>query len=141
MTEPLDFEVVNDGNAGIYAAIAGDREVAGLTYDLAGENRIVLRATSVFPEFRKQGIATELIRRVLDDIRAQGRTVTTMCPIVHTFITNNPDYADLVDPRHPGLANGRYSDESDRGDGPRSGYGGNDAGGTARPGRGAARQP
>ncbi|MEV4621112.1 GNAT family N-acetyltransferase [Asanoa sp. NPDC049573] len=99
----FDFEVVNDGQAGIYAAIAGDREVAGLTYDVAGDDRLVLRATSVFPEFRKRGIATELIRRVLDDIREQGKTVTTMCPIVHTFMTNNPEYTDLIDPEHPGL--------------------------------------
>ena len=77
--------------------------MAGLTYDVAGDGRLVLQATSVFPEFRKQGIATELIRRVLDDVRAQGKTVTIMCPIVRTFIENNPEYADLIDPEHPGV--------------------------------------
>jgi predicted GNAT family acetyltransferase len=66
----------------------------------------VLLATSVFPEFRKQGIATELIRRVLDDVRAQGKTVTIMCPIVRTFIEHNPEYADLIDPKHPGVTKG-----------------------------------
>ena len=77
--------------------------MAGLTYDVAGDDRLVLRATSVFPEFRKQGIATELIRRVLDDVRAQGKTVTIMCPVVRTFIEHNPEYADLIDPEHPGV--------------------------------------
>jgi predicted GNAT family acetyltransferase len=100
----FDFEVVKDEKLGVYDAIVGDREVAGLTYDVASDNRLVLLATSVFPEFRKQGIATELIRRVLDDIRAQGKTVTIMCPIVRTFIENNPGYADLIDTEHPGLA-------------------------------------
>jgi predicted GNAT family acetyltransferase len=76
--------------------------VAGLTYDVVGDDRLVLRATSVFPEFRKQGVATELIRRVLDDVRAQGKTVSAMCPIVRTFIMANPEYADLIDPEHPG---------------------------------------
>jgi predicted GNAT family acetyltransferase len=60
----------------------------------------------VVPEFRKQGIATELIRRVLDDVRVQRKTVTVMCPIVRTFIENNPEYADLIDPDHPGVAKG-----------------------------------
>lgn len=97
------LEVVRDEKAGIYDAIVGDREVAGLTYDVVGGDRLVLRATSVLPEFRKQGIATALIRRVLDDVRAQGKTVTIMCPIVHTFIDHNPEYADLIDPEHPGV--------------------------------------
>jgi predicted GNAT family acetyltransferase len=80
--------------------------VAGLTYDVSADDRLVLQATSVFPEFRGQGIATELIRRVLDDVRADGRTVSIMCPIVRTFIDNNPEYADLVHPGHPGVTRG-----------------------------------
>ncbi|MFG2949229.1 GNAT family N-acetyltransferase [Streptomyces adustus] len=97
------FDVVNDEKAGVYGARAGDTEVAGLTYQAVGENRLVLLATSVFPEFRNRGIATELIRRVLDDVRLQGKTVTLTCPVVRTFIERNPACADLVDPEHPGV--------------------------------------
>jgi len=99
----FEFTVVNDEEAGIYEAIVGDREIAGLPYAIAGDSRLVLLATSVFPEFRKQGIATGLIRSVLDDVRAQGKTATIMCPIVRTFIEHNPEYADLIDPEHPGV--------------------------------------
>ena len=99
----FDFTVVNDEEAGIYEAIVGDREIAGMPYTVADEGRLVLLATSVFPEFRNQGIATELIRRVLDDLRAHGKTATVMCPIVRTFIDHNPTYADIVDPQHPGV--------------------------------------
>ncbi|MEV4175421.1 GNAT family N-acetyltransferase [Nonomuraea sp. NPDC049709] len=102
----FDFAVVNDEKAGIYEAILDDREIAGLPYNVAGDDRLVLLATSVFPEYRKQGIATELIRRVLDDVRAQGKTVTIMCPVVRAFIEHNPEYTDLVDPEHPGVAKG-----------------------------------
>ncbi|SCF17254.1 hypothetical protein GA0070607_6445 [Micromonospora coriariae] len=102
----FDFHVVNDEKLRIYGATVGDREVAGLPYNVAGDDRLVLLGTSVFPEFRKQGIATELIRRVLDDVRGQGKTVTVMCPIVSAFIEHNPEYADLIDPEHPGVAQG-----------------------------------
>jgi predicted GNAT family acetyltransferase len=114
----FDFEVVKDEKVGIYDAIVGNREVAGLTYDVAGDDRLVLRATSVFPEYRKQGVATELIRRVLDDVRAQGKTVTIMCPIVRTFVENYPEYADLIDPEHPGVTkvspDRKYDDDDQR---------------------------
>jgi hypothetical protein len=39
-------------------------------------------------------------------VRAQGKTVTIMCPIVRTFIEHNPEYADLIDPKHPGVTKG-----------------------------------
>jgi predicted GNAT family acetyltransferase len=102
----IDFTVVNDEKSGTYWAMVGDREIAGLPYPVAGDDRLVLLATSVFPEFRKQGVATELIRRVLDDVRAQGKTVTIMCPVVHTFIDHNPEYAQLIDTKYPGVAKG-----------------------------------
>lgn len=102
----FDFAVFNDEKTGIYEAIVGDSEIAGLTYTVAGDDRLVLQAASVYPEFRKQGIATELIRRVLDDVRTQGKTVTVLCPIVRTFIMHNPEYADLIDPDHPGVTKG-----------------------------------
>lgn len=99
----FDFTMVNDRAAGIYEAIVGDREIAGMPYTVAGDDRVVLLATSVYPEFRKQGIATELIRRALDDLRAHGKTATVMCPIVRVFIEHNPEYADIVNPEHPGV--------------------------------------
>ncbi|WP_262283955.1 GNAT family N-acetyltransferase [Micromonospora sp. MA102] len=102
----FDLHVVNDEKLGIYGATVGDREVAGLPYNVAGNDRLVLLATSVIPEFRGQGIATELIRRVLNDVRGRGKTVTIMCPVVRTFIDHNPAYADLIDPEHPGAAQG-----------------------------------
>lgn len=55
---------------------------------------------SVFPEFRGRGVSTELIRAVLDDVRAQGKRITNYCPVVNTFIEQNPSYADLMDPEN-----------------------------------------
>ncbi|MFL1377744.1 GNAT family N-acetyltransferase [Nocardiopsis protaetiae] len=100
----FEFYVVRDERTGIYNAMAGDSEIGGLSYSAAGEDRLVLLELSVLPVYREQGIATDLIRRVLDDVRAHGRTVTILCPIVRTFIGRNPEYADLVDPDHPGGA-------------------------------------
>jgi predicted GNAT family acetyltransferase len=94
----FDFQLVNDESAGIYEAIVGETAVAGMTYNVVGNDRIVLLATSVFPEFRRQGLATEMIRRVLDDVRTRGKTIHATCPIVRSFIERNREYADLVDP-------------------------------------------
>ena len=103
----FDFNLVNDEENRIYEALVGDTELGGITYSLTGD-RIVLIAASVHPEFRHQGVATEMIRRVLDDVRAQGKTTTIICPIVRTFIDSHPQYEHLVDLEHPGVKSARH---------------------------------
>lgn len=98
----IEFFVEDDDASSTYQAISGDTVIGGLTYTVARDDRLVLVATAVYPEYRGQGVATELIRRVLDDVRAHGKTVTVLCPIVRAFIDRNPEYADLVDTEHPG---------------------------------------
>lgn len=102
----LDLTVVNDETAGVYEATVDGVEAGGVTYNTVGDDRTVLLAVSVFPHFRGKGVSTELIRRVLDDIRVQGRSVTNYCPVVSTFIERHPAYADLINPVHPGRPTG-----------------------------------
>jgi predicted GNAT family acetyltransferase len=100
--QPLDLTIAKDDTAGIYDATVGGEQVGGLTYNDDGD-RVVLVAVSILPQFRNQGAATELIRHVLDDVRAQGRTATVLCPIVRTFIDKHAEYQDVVDRDHPGV--------------------------------------
>ncbi len=98
----VELRVVNDERAGIYEGLSGDQEVGGITYNLIGDHRIALLAVAVLPEFRGQGISTELIRAVLDDARANGRTISNYCPVVAAFIDNHTSYADIIDRDFPG---------------------------------------
>lgn len=99
---PLELIIAKDDKVGIYDATIGGQEVGGLTYNDNG-GRVVLVAVSILPQFRKQGAATKLIRHVLDDLRAQGKKATVLCPIVRTFIDKHAEYQDVVDPEHPGV--------------------------------------
>jgi hypothetical protein len=49
----FDFAVVNDEKTGVYEAIVGDREIAGMPYNVAGDDRLVLLATSSTPSTRE----------------------------------------------------------------------------------------
>jgi len=85
----------------VYAATIGDLEVANIRFD-EEEGRIVLITTTVVPEFRGRGIATDLIADALDDLRARSERITVLCPVVAAFMKGNSQYADLVDAEHPG---------------------------------------
>jgi quinol monooxygenase YgiN/predicted GNAT family acetyltransferase len=84
-----------------YDALLGDEIAGTLLYEREGP-RLVLTHTAVQNRYQHRGIATALIAAALDDIRAKGKKITVLCPLVGAFIAGHPDYADLVDPEHPG---------------------------------------
>jgi predicted GNAT family acetyltransferase len=100
----LPFYLINDPVTKSWNAIVGDEQVGDITYTVKDDGRrIVIVSTFVAPEYRGRGVASELIRCVLTEIRAQGKTITIECPIVRTFIDKYPDFSDVVDPRNPGI--------------------------------------
>ncbi|MEU8158519.1 GNAT family N-acetyltransferase [Micromonospora sp. NPDC048986] len=95
-----DIVITNDSARGIYEAAVGGQTAAGLVYSEVG-SRVVLSATSVFPEFRGKGVASRLIGAVLDDLRRQGKTAAVTCPFATAFVNAHPEYADVLDPAFP----------------------------------------
>jgi uncharacterized protein len=84
-----------------YEAWDGDSVVGSLVYELEGP-RTVLTHTWVEPSQREAGVGTALTRGALDDLRAKGRRITVYCTFVADFIAEHSEYADLIDPEHPG---------------------------------------
>ena len=62
----------------------------------------MLLSTWVDPVYRNNRVATELVARVLDEIRESGKKITIICPVVGKFIARHPEYADLIDKVRPG---------------------------------------
>jgi len=94
-TEP-NIKITDDPVNRFYE-ITVDGTYAGLlVYELTGP-RYSLVHTYIEPSFRGQGLATRLLRHVLDDLRAKGTTATNYCPVVDAFLDKHPEYRDLVD--------------------------------------------
>jgi predicted GNAT family acetyltransferase len=100
-TADEDFDLINDAERGRWIGVVGAEGLAELSYRLVG-GRVVLLTTWVHPAHRRQPVVAALILRVLDAIRATGRTITVVCPVVGEFIARNPRYRDLIDATHPG---------------------------------------
>lgn len=91
----IDFYIVDADSGHRYEAISGDTLLGGITYRTHGD-LVELVSTVVFPEFRHQGVATELIRRVLDRLRAEDRRVVNDCPAIESFVERHPEYRELI---------------------------------------------
>ncbi|TDC39761.1 N-acetyltransferase [Micromonospora sp. 15K316] len=97
-----EFDVINDAERGRWVAALGAEAIAELSYRFVG-GRVVLLTTWVDPAYRRHRVATELIARVLNEIRESGKKITVICPVVGRFIARNPEYLDLIDKVHPGV--------------------------------------
>jgi predicted GNAT family acetyltransferase len=86
----------------LYAAWVNSAHVGHLHYRVV-PRRIILLSTEVAPAYRHRGIATELIRATLDDVRTTDKRITIICPVVRAFINQHPHYEDMIDPILPGV--------------------------------------
>lgn len=87
--------------AGAYELEVDGQTAAGLLYKESGA-RVTLLATSVFPEFRGNGIGSKLLSEVLTILREEGRTATLGCPFALSYVQAHPEYVDVIDPEFPG---------------------------------------
>jgi predicted GNAT family acetyltransferase len=91
-----DVEVTDNREQNRYEArVAG--ELAGYAEYHLTRSSIVFTHTQVLDGFEGHGVGSTLARYALDDVRAKGeRDVVPVCPFIHGFIDDHPEYADLV---------------------------------------------
>ena len=95
-TAPLEgLEIVDNPEEHRYEArLAG--EFAGWVDYRRVRDRLVALHTEVRPEFEGRGIASRLVRRVLDDARATGTSITPRCPLFVRHFERHPEDRDLI---------------------------------------------
>ncbi|MGO3834555.1 MAG: GNAT family N-acetyltransferase [Microbacteriaceae bacterium] len=77
----------------------GDREVGQEGYidlEVDGRTHRMLVHTGVSEEYGGQGLASLLVRQVVDDIVSQGHLIVPICPYVVAWLPKHPEYAEHV---------------------------------------------
>lgn len=92
-----EITVANNQGQQRYELKLAGRVVGFATYRLAG-SAVILTHTEIEAGHEGQGLGSRLVRAVLDDIRAQGKSVVPKCPFVTSYIRGHREYIDLVQP-------------------------------------------
>ncbi|MEU2348068.1 GNAT family N-acetyltransferase [Modestobacter sp. NPDC049651] len=101
MTAPTtDLRVVDDPDRDVFVLLVDGRPQGYACYRVAGR-LVVFTHTEVDPAQRGRGVANELARQALEQVRASGRRVAPVCPFIAAYLRRHPEYADLVRPRTP----------------------------------------
>jgi len=108
MTEER-FQVRHEAERSRYALVdrgasGGEDTVIGQEayVDVASGGAVqrVLYHTEVSEDYAGQGLASKLVRAVLDDVIASGLAIVPVCPYVKSWLDKHPDYAEhVVKPR------------------------------------------
>ena len=81
-----DFVITENVESELYEATVNGKLAAGLLYSRTGD-RVLLLATSVFPEFRGKGVAARLLGGVLNSLREDKKTATVSCPFAAAYLS------------------------------------------------------
>jgi predicted GNAT family acetyltransferase len=65
-------------------------------YRDSGERRVFLH-TEIEQGFEGRGLASELVRFALDDVRGKGKRIVARCPMVSAYVGKHHDWDDLID--------------------------------------------
>lgn len=88
-------DITHDPAGSQWLAHEAGEQVGHLEYTTEGDVYSLIH-TIVDPAHGGKGIASQLVRTALDELRAEGRGVRPVCPYVVSWIEKHPDYASIV---------------------------------------------
>ena len=91
-----ELRLINDTSVRRYRLMWNDEEVGYSEYDPIAPASILIKHTEVLPQHEGKGLGSQLVRRMLDDIRTQGKTVIPICPYTLNYVRRHREYEDVV---------------------------------------------
>lgn len=78
-----------------FVIIDGEEIVAEVTFASVDEQSIVIDHTFVAEELRGQHVGKELIERVVQMAREEGKKIVPSCPYAEALFKRTPEYHDI----------------------------------------------
>ena len=85
-----------DGEAGGRYVTVVDGHEAEMTYSRAGTSRIIIDHTGVPDALRGKGVGVALVKRAVDDARAEQFKIIPLCPFAKATLQKHPEWSDVV---------------------------------------------
>ncbi|WNX84234.1 GNAT family N-acetyltransferase [Agathobaculum sp. NTUH-O15-33] len=80
----------------IYAEDASGKRIAEITFPTVRPGVVDIDHTFVDNSLRGQGVADQLMRAALTEIRADGNRVVATCPYAAAWFEKHPEQADIL---------------------------------------------
>ncbi len=95
MENKTSYELIDNTNDNQYEFLV-ERCIPKIKYIKTANGEIYLTHTEVPAQIGGMGIGTQLVEKVLKDIKRQGLRLVPLCPFVIAYIRKNPKWKKLV---------------------------------------------
>jgi len=90
------MEVIKKGENQFYIGEDIENPLAEITFIRADESKIVIEHTYVSDSLRGQGIALQLVNKVVEYARFENKKIIPICPYAKKVMTENEKYKDVL---------------------------------------------
>ena len=95
MTGAIEVKREQGATKGRYVAVVDGHE-AEMTYSRAGESLIIIDHTSVPDALRGRSVGQALVKRAVEDARAEGKSILPLCPFAKAQIAKHAEWQDVL---------------------------------------------
>lgn len=96
----MSTEIADNPTEQRYEILVEGHLAGFISYALDGE-RITMWHTEIEPEYEGRGLASELAKVALDDVKQRGLSLVPLCPFVAKYVRRHPEeYLQIVAPDH-----------------------------------------
>lgn len=95
MNDNIEITREEGETKGRYVAIVDGHE-AEMTYSRMGTTTIIIDHTGVPDALRGRGLGQALVKRGVEDARAEGRKIVPLCPFAKARIARHLEWQDML---------------------------------------------
>lgn len=95
MADAIEVKREQGVTKGRYVAVVDGHE-AEMTYSRAGESLIIIDHTSVPDALRGRSVGQALVKRAVEDARAEGKKILPLCPFAKAQIGKHAEWQDVL---------------------------------------------
>ncbi|MHB8963661.1 MAG: GNAT family N-acetyltransferase [Saccharofermentanales bacterium] len=90
------MEMIKKSSNRFYIGETPEDAVAEITFVPSGDDRITINHTYVSEELRGQGIALQLVEKVVEYARGEGLRIIPVCSYARKVLTGDAKYSDVL---------------------------------------------
>ncbi len=95
MTDAIEVKREQGPTKGRYIAVVDGHE-AEMTYTRSGEGLIIIDHTGVPDALRGRSVGQALVKRAVEDARAEGKKILPLCPFAKAQIGKHVEWQDVL---------------------------------------------
>lgn len=96
MSTDIEIKQNEVGHKGKFYVEVNGKQVAEMTYSMAGTTKMIIDHTEVGDELRGTGAGAKMVLAAVNQAREKGLKILPLCPFANAQFKRRPEYHDVL---------------------------------------------